>query len=198
MFIYFTLISRQRRSSQRDMWPRKDKGEEEGQRPSSIGPLKQMKSVALHGALSARLGGRSTPLTKIEMTRKEENNLTLSSTHLFSFPGYPLVHSGRVCRLHPFRQPSSSPAQTILRNGQTAFPTWDWLTIPGHPRGSSLPTPPSSPTGVFRLKVYVRCVHTYHILFFRNTLHLSNGGHGLWVARLNFFFVFFSFFLKGL
>jgi len=32
------------------------------QRPSSIGPLKQRKSVALHGALCARLGGRSTPL----------------------------------------------------------------------------------------------------------------------------------------
>jgi len=34
----------------------------EGQRPSSIGPLKQKKSVTLHGALCARLGGRSTPL----------------------------------------------------------------------------------------------------------------------------------------
>jgi len=33
-----------------------------GQRPSSIGALKQMKSVALHNALRASLRGRSTPL----------------------------------------------------------------------------------------------------------------------------------------
>jgi len=53
------------------MWPRKDKGKE-GQRPSSIGPLKHRKSVALHSALCARLGGRSTPLQKGKAKRKED------------------------------------------------------------------------------------------------------------------------------
>jgi len=128
VFYLFISISRQRRSSQRDMWPRKDKGEE-GQRPSSIGPLKQMKSVALHSALCAR----STPLQiRNDKKREEQFNPLLRAPlqfpRLSTRPFWP-----RVPRPHPFHQPLSFPPQTTLRNGQTAFPTWDWLTIPGHP-----------------------------------------------------------------
>jgi len=47
--------------------------------------------------------------------------------------------------LHPFRPPSSFQLLTAQGNGQTAFPTWDWLTAPGHLPGSSPPTPPASP-----------------------------------------------------
>jgi len=42
--------------------------------------------------------GQEYPFTKKSRNdKKEKNNLTLSSTHLFSFPGYPLAHPGRVC-----------------------------------------------------------------------------------------------------
>jgi len=134
----------------------REKGKE-GQRPSSIGPLKQKKSVALHVALCAGLGGRSTPLQKRNEQKEKSTEQIIrllrdppplrsptQSTH----PSWP-----RVRRPHPFHQPSSFPPQTILRNGQTAFPAWDWLTKPGHPRGSFPPTPPTSPTGASRLGV---------------------------------------------
>jgi len=70
LFIYFDLettpfipkgyVAKERRKSER---------------PSSIGPFKQMKSVALHSALCARLGGRSTPLQ--DRNEKKEKRRTI-------------------------------------------------------------------------------------------------------------------------
>jgi len=46
----------------------------------------------------AQDSGAGVPPYKIEMKRKDKNNLAFPSTllHLFGFPGYPLVHPGRV------------------------------------------------------------------------------------------------------
>jgi len=88
---YSILISRQRRSSRRDMWSRKDK------RKKKAAQTKETRRPPRCAVRKTR--GQEYPLTRVEVKRKEKNNLAISSTllHLFSFPGYPLVHSGRVC-----------------------------------------------------------------------------------------------------
>jgi len=50
---------------------------------------------------------------KVEMTRKKNNKLTLSSTHVISFSSYPLVHPGRVCPvlIRPVSHRPSHPRQ---------------------------------------------------------------------------------------
>jgi len=56
--------------------------EKEGQRPSSIGPLKHRRSVTLHSALCARLGGRSTPLQSRDEKKKRQEQFS----HLLHAP----------------------------------------------------------------------------------------------------------------
>jgi len=72
--------------------------------------------------------------------RKEERKTSeqqFSPPHTFPVPSwFPTLSTHPSLRheqlLRPSHQPSSSQPQTAQENEQTASPTWDWLTTPGH------------------------------------------------------------------
>jgi len=112
---------------------------EKTSRRPSVRQLQLKESITLHGALCAGLGDRSTPTHKRkegeqDKGRRKQFSLRpsgLSHPPLLSTPTLSTHASSRRKRNpHPSHRPSSFPPRTTLKNGQTAFPTWDWLTTP--------------------------------------------------------------------
>jgi len=83
------------------------------------GQFQQMESVALHSALCASLGGRSTPIQNNRRKEKEcENNLAFAPrgypiSRSSRLPSYPLIHPCGVSRFHvrPISHRLSHPRQ---------------------------------------------------------------------------------------
>jgi len=115
LLIYlFILISRQRRSSQRDMWPRKE--ERASGRPRSVRSNKWNPSPST--VRCAQDSGAGVPPYKIEMKRKKREEQFSHLLHAPSLPQFPTQStrpSWPRVRRHPFHQPSSFPDNSKKR-----------------------------------------------------------------------------------
>jgi len=147
-FIYFTLQNKAVIPKEYVAKANANKGKEEpAASPRLVSYSKRDPSPST--VRCAQVSGAGVPPYKKEKKKKRRTAFSLrpsgpSRLPLLSTPTLPTHPSSRHEQIpHPFHQPSSFPHQTILRNEQTAFPTWDWLTKPGHPRGSFPPTLPA-------------------------------------------------------
>jgi len=151
-FIYlFNSRNKSRPSSPRDMWQSNANKGERGLLPA-LGRSATTKGIRRPPQCAVRkTRGQEYPHTIGQ--RKEERKASeqqFSPPHTLPVPSWFPTQSTHPSLQHeqllrPSHQPSSAQPQTAQENGQTASPTWDWLTTPGHLPGFSLPTPPTSP-----------------------------------------------------
>jgi hypothetical protein len=114
--------------------------------------LKQKRSSFFGGALCAIHGVRA-PLTKEEVKRKRAIYPSPRGAVL-SVASYTTHSSILVARAPSLSVPSAITLPTPTAPGtlQTAAPTWDWLTKPGHLRG-----PPLLASLLWPLEVFHSC-----------------------------------------
>jgi len=106
LFIYFVLETT-------PFIPKRHAAKEirRSQRPSSIVPLRQRKSVTLHGALCARLGGRSTPLQNRNEKKRKRRTIWPSPPRSSTSSVSQAIHSSILAACAPS---SSVPSAIVL------------------------------------------------------------------------------------